>query len=76
VIERIAPSSELVGALDKAAPADKAVAYASAGVWYDALSAISDQIDAAPGDAALRRERADLLEQAGLKAAAEFERKK
>ena len=76
VIERIAAQPELAAALDQALPDGKAAAYASAGIWYDALAALSDRIDAAPADAALRRERADLLEQAGLKAAAEFERKK
>lgn len=73
VIQRSEPSAELTAELAKA---DKASAYAASGVWYDALSALSDQIDASPKDAALRAARADLLQQAGLKAAAEFERKK
>jgi hypothetical protein len=73
VIQRSEPSPELTADLAKS---DKASAYAANGVWYDALSALSDQIDAAPKDAALRAERAGLLQQAGLKAAAEFERKK
>ena len=73
VIQRSEPSAELTAELAKT---DKAAAYAANGVWYDALSALSDQIDAAPKDATLRAARADLLQQAGLKAAAEFERKK
>ncbi len=75
VVQMTPPSPELAAELAKA-DADKVSAYASKGVWYDALSALSDQIDAAPKDASLRAGRADLLQQAGLKAAAEFERKK
>ena len=75
VIQLTPPAAELATELAKA-DADKAAAYAASGVWYDALSALSDQIDAAPKDAALRAARADLLQQAGLKSAAEFERKK
>ena len=75
VIQMMPPSPELTAELAKA-DADKVSAYASKGVWYDALSALSDQIDAAPKDATLRAERANLLQQVGLKAAAEFERKK
>lgn len=73
-IRRTPPSPELTEALTKAT--DKASAYAAQGVWYDALSALSDQIDASPKNAPLRAARADLLQQVGLKAAAEFERKK
>jgi hypothetical protein len=41
--------------------------YADAGVWYDALAALSEAIDAHPKDAALHQTRADLLQQVGLK---------
>ena len=75
VVQMTPASPDLAAELAKA-DADKVSAYASKGVWYDALSALSDQIDAAPKDATLRAERADLLQQVGLKAAAEFERKK
>lgn len=75
VVQMMPPSPELSAELEKAG-ADKSAAYAAKGVWYDALSSLSDQIDAAPKDAALRAARADLLQQAGLKSAAEFERKK
>ena len=40
--------------------------YAEAGVWYDALMAISDLMQANPGDMELRRQQASLLEQGGL----------
>ena len=42
-------------------------------IWYDALSLLSDQVEAHPDDKALRQTRADLLRQVGLKAAAGFE---
>ena len=37
------------------------------GIWYDALSSLTDQIEAAPANKALQEARADLLRQAGLK---------
>ena len=74
MIKRIEPAAELTAELAKK-DADKATAYATNGVWYDALAAISEQIIAAPKDADLRAVRANLLEQAGLKSAADSERK-
>jgi hypothetical protein len=65
-IERV-PSGELgpnVGAREE----DLVSAYAEAGIWYDALEALSDLIERSPGDSALRRYRAALLAQAGLPA--------
>lgn len=40
--------------------------YAEAGVWYDALIAISDLMQSNPSDAELRQQRVSLLEQGGL----------
>ncbi len=40
--------------------------YAEAGLWYDAVTAISDLIEAAPQDMVLRKQRASLLEQVDL----------
>ena len=40
--------------------------YAEAGVWYDALMAVSNLIQANPADAGLMQQRASLLEQGGL----------
>jgi hypothetical protein len=40
--------------------------YAESGVWYDALMAISDLMQANPADAELRQQRVSLLEQGGL----------
>ncbi|MBI5639499.1 MAG: DUF928 domain-containing protein [Nitrospirae bacterium] len=49
--------------------------YAEEGIWYDAVSSLSDLIAANPDDRDLRLMRADLLEQAGLTGAAQQDRK-
>ncbi len=46
--------------------ADAPRRYAEAGVWYDALMAISDLMQFNPADTGLRQQRASLLEQGGL----------
>jgi hypothetical protein len=43
-------------------------AYASNGLWYDALASIADAINATPGNAVLLTQRDDLLRQANLEA--------
>lgn len=48
--------------------------YAEQGFWYDAIAALSQLIDSNPGDKTLREQRADLLEQVGLAAAAAYDR--
>jgi hypothetical protein len=47
--------------------------YADSGIWYDAFSAVSDMIDAIPDEPNLRKIRAALLCQVGLKRIAESE---
>jgi len=69
VIERTDLSSDLAGKLAQVSDADKPALYADNGMWYDALQAISDQIDLDPKNASLRKERADLLSQVGIDAA-------
>lgn len=49
--------------------------FAEAGLWYDALAALSDLIDAAPNNTVLRKQRASLMEQVGLPEIAEYEMK-
>jgi hypothetical protein len=44
------------------------------GAWYDAIDQLSREISANPADARLRQQRAALLEQAGLREAAAFDR--
>jgi hypothetical protein len=46
--------------------ADAPRRYAESGVWYDALMAISDLMQANPSDMELRRQQVSLLEQGGL----------
>ena len=74
-IQRIEPSKELTAALKTAAPADKAATYAQNGVWYDAVEAITAEIDKDPKNAGLRKMRGELLAQGGLKDAAAFDKK-
>jgi hypothetical protein len=69
VIQRVEPSDELKERVRQAAPSSLPGVYAEAGVWYDALAALSDQIESHPDDAGLKAARADLLEQVGLKPA-------
>jgi hypothetical protein len=73
VIKRIEPSADLKTKLAAAAPGAAVGLYADAGVWYDALSLLSDQIDADPANQTLHQTRADLLRQVGLKTAADSE---
>lgn len=68
MVKRIQPTKELTQALAAASVADRPALYAQAGIWYDALEAISDEIDANPNDPSLLQERADLLKQVGLPA--------
>jgi len=72
-IERIEPDAQLTAALAGAKGLNKAAVLASKGIWYDALAAVTDEIDASPKDKDLRLQRAALLEQAGLKHAAASE---
>jgi hypothetical protein len=71
-IRRSAAPPELSAALATGAPTYRVLA--GNGIWYDALADLSDAIAAKPADASLRTERAGLLEQVGLDAAAAFER--
>ncbi|MEI9893977.1 MAG: DUF928 domain-containing protein [Chthoniobacter sp.] len=74
-IQRTEPDAEFTAAVAGSEGLDQAALYASKGFWYDALEVVTNEIDAAPKDKALRLQRAGLLEQAGLKDAAASERK-
>lgn len=65
-IQRVDPSEELKKKLAQAGKADLPFLFAEAGLWYDALAALSEQIEAAPQDSALRKQRAAMLVQVGL----------
>jgi hypothetical protein len=69
MIKRIELSDDLKKRATAATPESLAGIYAEAGVWYDALSALTDRIEADPGNKALQEARADLLRQGGLKGA-------
>ena len=65
-IERVDVPGELKTKLTTANKSELFSLYAEAGLWYDAVAAISDMIEAAPQDQALRKQRAALLSQVGL----------
>jgi hypothetical protein len=69
-IERIDLPDDLQARLTAAQAREKPTMYAEGGYWYDALAAISDLIDSAPGDGALQDQRQDMLKQIGLRAEA------
>lgn len=73
-VKLVAPPPELEPRLAGLAGEARAKALASAGIWYDALAALSEGISGAPADRGLRVKRAALLDQVGLKDAAAFER--
>jgi len=62
-VRRVASPAELSAVQPKAAD------YARAGLWYDALAALSDAIEMQPEDTRLREQRRSLLRQAKLEAA-------
>ena len=57
--------SGLPPALDAADAEESVFVLASQGIWYDAVSALAVQIDADPGDAILRAQRAARGDQGG-----------
>jgi len=73
-IERIDPAPALQSELAGAEPAQACFILAEAGIWYDALAALSRRIDAAPDDETARWQRAALLEQVGLSTVAAVDR--
>jgi hypothetical protein len=73
-IARIHPSPTLQAELEKAEPGAAGHAYAANGLWYDAMHFVSHRILERTGEASARSRRAELLEQAGLQATAEYDR--
>jgi Domain of Unknown Function (DUF928) len=67
-IERVDVPGDLKTKLTTANKSQLFSLYAEAGLWYDAVAAISEMIEAAPQDQALRKQRAGLLSQVGLSA--------
>ncbi len=70
VVWRVDGPKELMNRLMHAADQrERAEIAAEEGVWVDALAGLSDLIKHHPNDSSLRRDRADLLRQAGFKVA-------
>ncbi len=69
-IKRVPPSPALTAQLNHTSQQEQPFLYAQEGFWYDALAALSEQIAANPLNHSLHEQRAALLEQVGLSAAA------
>lgn len=65
-IERTAPEKLEHPLAINVSDTDAGPRYAEAGLWYDAIMAITDRIQANPANSDLRQQRAALLEQIGL----------
>lgn len=74
-IQRVPPPATLTERLSKAKPKEQPALYAENGLWYDAMTALTELIAAAPANKSLLEQRAALLEQVGLTAAAAYDRK-
>ena len=69
-IDRVSEPPELAAELESAGTANTTQVYGKNGLWYDALTAISDQIERSPNDAQLKGTRAALLREVGLESIA------
>jgi len=65
-VERIVPPADLSSTLSAAGGAERVAVYAGAGLWYDALTAVTTLVEQSPGDSVPRQQRAALLKQVGL----------
>ena len=74
-IEYVVPDAGLESRTARADELTLARIYAEDGIWYDAIDSISRAIEENPGNASLHAQRAALLEQAGLKSAADYDRR-
>jgi hypothetical protein len=75
-IERVELPNALRGQLAHANKMTSARLYATDGLWYDTIAVLSELIDTRPQDATLRQQRATVLEQEGLTAAAAYDRQR
>jgi hypothetical protein len=73
LIKRVNPPPAFAAKLPGTTPAQLPFLYASAGIWYDAVEALADLIEAQPENRLLRRQRASLLEQVKLSSAAAYD---
>jgi hypothetical protein len=75
VIKRIKTPDDVANRIAGASETEQAAIYAQNGIWYDALEAITNAIEAQPDNAALREQRASLLRQIGAPEAAIADKK-
>jgi hypothetical protein len=73
-IQRITPDAALKKEIAGAEESALMGIYARQGIWYDAIDVASRMIDKSPGDSDLQEQRAALLDQVGLQAAADYAR--
>ncbi len=73
-IQRVAGDPAILARAASAGERQAPRIYAETGLWYDAIDALSRLIERNPGDAELHAQRASLLEQVGLPAAAAYDR--
>ena len=73
IIERV---PYLTGIIINAANEEDPVELAKAGLWYDAVQAISAKIEASPEDPFYKQQRAFLMQQVGLSEIAEYDLRK
>lgn len=74
-IKRIKAPDDVAKSVENADDTDRAAIYAQNGIWYDALEALTNAIEAHPDNASLREQRASLLRQIGLPEAAAADKK-
>jgi len=73
-IRRVSPDPAVQARAAAVGERQAPMIYAEAGLWYDAIDALSRLIELHPGDAELHAQRAALLDQVGLPAAASYDR--
>ncbi|MBI5234066.1 MAG: DUF928 domain-containing protein [Deltaproteobacteria bacterium] len=66
MIRRVEPAKDLTEKLSSAGKTERPFVYAENGIWYDALSALSQLIEENPDDKTLIEQRALLLRQIGM----------
>jgi hypothetical protein len=75
-IERTQLPEALQTRLTQAREDEAPALYAEASLWYDALTALADLIEATPQETQFRQQRAALLEQVGLLEAAAYDKQR
>jgi hypothetical protein len=73
-IELVSPAADLERNLAGGGEDSGPAIYAGAGIWYDAIDAVSLLVARDPADAVRREQRAALLDQVGLDKAAAYDR--